>query len=89
MPEPPTPSVVAFGRAIRLRRRIRELSQETLAARAGISSNHLGEIERGRRDPRLTTALRVVAALELSRHERSLLWDEVFGEGGDPWPGAG
>jgi transcriptional regulator with XRE-family HTH domain len=80
MPGPPTPSVVAFGRAIRLRRRIRDLTQETLAARAGISSNHLGEIERGRRDPRLTTALRLVEALELTRPERSMLWDEVLGE---------
>jgi predicted transcriptional regulator len=76
----------AFGRAIRRRRRERELSQDTLAARAGITGNHLGEIERGQRDPRLSTVVNLVEALELSAPERAVFWEEALRDG-DLWPG--
>jgi len=50
----------AFGAVLRRERRARELSQRALAEKAGLSEKHVGEIERGRRFPRLRT----IAALE-------------------------
>jgi transcriptional regulator with XRE-family HTH domain len=76
----------ALGLAIRRRRRARDITQEALAASAGVSSNHLGEIERGLRDPRMSTVVRLVEALDLSPHELSVFWEEALGDG-DPWPG--
>ncbi len=56
----------AFGRAVRRERRLRDLSQEALADRAGIGSKHLGEIERGNHDPRLTTIFKLADGLGLT-----------------------
>lgn len=86
MPAASSSPTRALGRAIRRRRRERDLSQAALAARAGLSSNHLGEIERGQRDPKVGTVRKLLDALDLSRHERSLFWEEALEEG-DPWPG--
>lgn len=88
MSSSPSPYVHTFGRAIRKRRRERDLSQQALAARAGMSFRHLGEIERGNRDPRVSTVRKLVDALELSPHERARFFEEAFGDGdGDAWPG--
>jgi transcriptional regulator with XRE-family HTH domain len=54
------PFNVVVGLAIRRIRRERDLSQEELAMRAGVSSRHLGELERGQKDPRVTTIAAVV-----------------------------
>jgi transcriptional regulator with XRE-family HTH domain len=64
-----SPQLLAFGRTVRKARRDRELSQEALADRAGLSSKHVGEIERANKDPRLTTVLRIARALELPSGE--------------------
>lgn len=78
MPSALPPTRVAFGRVVRKERRDRELSQESLAHLAGIGFKHLGEIERGRHDPRLTTVLKLATALDLplgelmARFERRL-----------------
>jgi transcriptional regulator with XRE-family HTH domain len=65
---------VAFGRAIRSQRRARDLSQQRLAQRAGVNFKHLGEIERGNGNPRLTTIVQLVDALDLSVGEFVTLW---------------
>jgi transcriptional regulator with XRE-family HTH domain len=51
---------------LRNERRARDLSQKELAEAAGLSVKHLGEIERGRRFPRLPTIAALERALELS-----------------------
>jgi transcriptional regulator with XRE-family HTH domain len=56
-----------------------DLSQRELAARAGIGEKHLGEIERGLRDLRLSTLIRLLDALELHPHELAAFWDEALG----------
>jgi transcriptional regulator with XRE-family HTH domain len=63
-----------------------ELSQRELAARAGIGEKHLGEIERGLRDPRLSTLLRLLDALDLGPDEIAAFWLEAVGlRPSDPW----
>jgi transcriptional regulator with XRE-family HTH domain len=70
-----TSQLVSLGRTIRKARRDLDLSQEALAYRAGLSAKHVGEIERANKDPRITTLLRIAAALELSAGELFALYD--------------
>lgn len=77
MPEPASRALTVV-RTLRKRRRMLELSQRELAARAGIGEKHLGEIERGLRDPRLSTLLRLLDALDLSRDELAAFWEEAL-----------
>jgi transcriptional regulator with XRE-family HTH domain len=63
------PRLVALGRALRKARRDRDLSQEAIGQRAGMHPNHVGTIERGTKDLRATTLLRLIEALELSPAE--------------------
>jgi len=60
------PRLVALGRALRRARRERDLSQEAIGQRAGMHPNHVGTIERGTKDLRATTLLRLIEALEMS-----------------------
>jgi len=77
VPEPASRALTVV-RTLRKRRRMLELSQRELAARAGIGEKHLGEIERGLRDPRLSTLLRLLDALDLSRDELAAFWEEAL-----------
>ena len=52
-----------IGQAIQLARSKRKLSQAVLAKRAGISVSYLSLLERGRRDPPLSTIQRIAVAL--------------------------
>ena len=52
-----------IGQTIQLARSKRKLSQAALAKRAGISVSYLSLLERGRRDPPLSTLQRIAAAL--------------------------
>jgi transcriptional regulator with XRE-family HTH domain len=70
---------MAFGRAVRQRRRLLDLSQQALAVRAGLSFRHIGEIERGNGDPRLSTVLKLLEALDVRPDEL----ERFFGEGND------
>lgn len=64
---PPNREIAAcFGQAVRRARRAHDLSQEMLAAHAGVSTKHLSDIERGVKEPRLTTVMRLAIALDLS-----------------------
>jgi len=58
-----------LGRALRKARRERDLSQEVVGQRAGMHANHVGTIERGTKDPRATTLLRLCEALGISPAE--------------------
>jgi transcriptional regulator with XRE-family HTH domain len=70
--------LVAFGRTVRKARRDRDLSQEALAGLAGLSAKHVGEIELAKKDPRLTTVLKLAGALELRSSELLGFYDERF-----------
>lgn len=53
-----------FGLAVRTTRREKGLSQEGLAYAAGIHRTYVSDIERGRRNPSLTTMIRIAEALD-------------------------
>jgi transcriptional regulator with XRE-family HTH domain len=54
---------VAFGRRLRELRAEHGLSQDQLAERTGMHPTAIGRLERGVREPRLTTILRVARGL--------------------------
>jgi len=54
------------------------MSQETLAAAAGLAAKHVSEIERGNRDPRLTTLLKLARALGLEGEDLSRLCQKLI-----------
>lgn len=62
----PSPELLALAHRLRQMRRARELSQEALAALAGLHPKHLSEIERANKDPRSTTVIRIADALGVS-----------------------
>jgi transcriptional regulator with XRE-family HTH domain len=53
-----------FGKRVRSLRRAKDMTQEQLAERAGLSLQSVGEIERGRGNPTLVNIERLSAALE-------------------------
>lgn len=55
--------LVAFGAAVRARRKAMGLSQEALADLAGIDRSHMGKIERGERNVTLLNIIRISQAL--------------------------
>lgn len=54
-----------FGRNLFMARRRAWLSQEKLAKRAGLHRTEIGLLENGRREPRLSTFVKLVEALEV------------------------
>ncbi|MCB9379723.1 MAG: helix-turn-helix transcriptional regulator [Acidimicrobiaceae bacterium] len=52
-----------FGQRVRARREHLGLTQMQLAERAGLHFTYVSDVERGRRNPSLLTALRLAAAL--------------------------
>ncbi|QTU45657.1 helix-turn-helix transcriptional regulator [Streptomyces scabiei] len=69
MPAPPPDAAqlaarrLAFGDRLRAARRGAGLTQEQLAARAGMDRSAYSELERGQRDARLATLLRIESVL--------------------------
>jgi transcriptional regulator with XRE-family HTH domain len=69
MPAPPPDAAqlaarrLAFGDRLRAARHDAGLTQEQLAQRAGLDRSAYSEIERGQRDARLATLLRIESAL--------------------------
>jgi transcriptional regulator with XRE-family HTH domain len=57
---------IQLGRRVRRRRHFLDLSQETLADRAGIHRTQISLYETGRRMPLAATLVRLAAALEVS-----------------------
>jgi transcriptional regulator with XRE-family HTH domain len=65
----PDPRLAYLAHTLRRARRDRDLSQEALANRAGTHANHVSAIERGQKDFRATTLMRLIEALELTPEE--------------------
>jgi transcriptional regulator with XRE-family HTH domain len=65
---------VAFGQRVREVRGQRGLSQEDLARKTDVHSTAIGRMERGAREPRLTTILRLARGLDVKPGE---LLDEI------------
>ena len=59
---------VTFGQVVRALREERGLSQEEFATRAGVHRTYMGGIERGERNPTLTTIHKIAAALSVPPH---------------------
>ena len=57
--------LATIGRGIRMAREIRGLSQETLAARAGINNSFLSQVERGLKAPSLKTIHAIARELDV------------------------
>ena len=54
-----------FARNLKIERKSREISQEALAAKANVHRTEISLLERGGRDPRLSTIVRLARALEV------------------------
>jgi len=67
----------SFGEELRRLRKRTGLSQELLAARAGLSPEGVSLLERGRRSPRLTTMRLLADALDLPDTDRSTLYTSL------------
>ena len=59
----------AFGRAISELREERGISQETFALQCGIDRSHYGGMERGERNPSLSTVLKIATTLDVPASE--------------------
>jgi transcriptional regulator with XRE-family HTH domain len=57
---------IAFGRKIRALRARRGFSQESFADAASVHRTYIGGIERGERNPTLTTIYRIAKALNVA-----------------------
>lgn len=68
----------AFGERLRELRTERGISQDELAREADVHSTAVGRLERGAREPRLTTILRVARGLNVRPGE---LLDELERQG--------
>jgi transcriptional regulator with XRE-family HTH domain len=60
----PNPAVVKFGRNLRAAREEKKWTQEQLADKSGLASVQISRVERGVREVRLTTLLRLMKALD-------------------------
>jgi transcriptional regulator with XRE-family HTH domain len=60
---PRSPRHAAFGRAVRELREEQGLAQEAFALKCGIDRSHYGGIERGERNPSLSTVFKIAEAL--------------------------
>lgn len=71
---PGSKNVATLGRAVRAKRRDLDLSQEALAARAGLHPNQVGRLERGT-NVQVATLLAIVDGLEIGLAELGRLYD--------------
>jgi len=67
----------AIGLAIRQARRERNLSQEAVAAAAGVHPNQVGRLERGAADVYTSTMLRIVTGIGVPLSEVARAYDEA------------
>ena len=76
-PDPP------IGAALRRIRQMRALTIEQVAARAKVTPNYLGEVERSNRNPTRRVAARILAGLRVNWSEFGALLDEMTTEARD------
>ncbi len=72
--ENPQAASIAFGQRLRDLRAEHGLSQDALADRTDVHPTAIGRLERGAREPRLTTILRIARGLDIQPGE---LLDEL------------
>lgn len=72
------PECVSFGEAVRILRKRRGFSQDEFAAVADLHRTYVGGIERGERNPTLTTIYRIARALDVSPSELLLAAEEAL-----------
>ena len=60
--------LIGIGKAIKSARVMRGLNQTDAAELAGISVSYLSLVERGKRDPTITTLIHIADALGISLH---------------------
>lgn len=65
-----------FGKTLRELRTERGLSQDELAARAGLDRNYIGMIERGERNPAIVNVVKIAEALDVPPSELFRLFDK-------------
>lgn len=65
-----------LGQRLRELRQKRDMTQVTLAERAGLPQSHISEMERGVMLPNLLTILRLAAALPCKVSELTSVFDE-------------
>jgi transcriptional regulator with XRE-family HTH domain len=70
-----------FGRAIRRVRCEHELSQEAVAATAGVHPNQVGRLERGTADVYTSTMLRIVAGIGVPLSDVARAYEEPPSQG--------
>jgi transcriptional regulator with XRE-family HTH domain len=81
-PRPVPPEQIALGRAVRLRRAYRGISQEELGFRARLHRNYVGAVERGEINPTLRTLLKLARGLGIAMSELIAFYEEIVaGEG--------
>lgn len=61
--------LINFGNKLKEIRRERQLSQEKLAEESGLHRTYIGGVERGERNPTLTTLKKLADALNISLEE--------------------
>lgn len=74
---------VQFGIAVRELRKQRNFSQEEFADAVGIHRTYIGGIERGERNPTLTTINRIAAALDVTASELLNVMERISSEAAD------
>lgn len=77
MPTVVSPAHLALGRALRELRGRKGISQEELAARAGLHRNYIGGIERGERNPSYTNILKLAMVVDVKTSQLLALAEEL------------
>lgn len=70
----------AFGQTLRYFRARQQISQERLSQESGLDRSYISLLERGRRQPSLTTLLQLAEALDASASELILKVEELLNE---------
>ena len=77
-----SPTHFALGRAVRVLRMRRGLSQEQLGLRSGVHRNYVGGVERGELNPTYGVLLRLCAGLEVPLSQLAALAERGSPAGG-------
>lgn len=80
----PSPLLVGLGRVIREARGDSRISQEELGLRTGVHRNYIGGIERGERNPSVTTIATLAGALDVNVSELFVRAELLTGPGPAP-----
>jgi len=68
-PEERHPALVAFGQAVRNRRKAMNFSQESFADECGIDRSYMGGVERGERNLAIVNMMKIIDALGVQPSE--------------------